>query len=669
MGALGLVVREYSLRHNYLTNNLGIVELVGTVKSEPSKKNTFLISSESINRKKIHLPLRISTRKSHQLSIGQKLWISGRAVSSKEARSAALVFARDIKVLKDANTLFAFTEKIRKRFRFEAEKVGGDAGSLIPGLVIGDTRLESEEFLSQMRRVGLTHLTAVSGENFAIIAAFIGWFLQRIIPILKYRLFVTGIFLTLFIFLVHPSPSVVRASAMTAVAIIATAKGVPVQAITSLGAAIIILLLIDPFQAIDPGFALSVAATAGIILISPKLPLPQFMAIPISATLLCLPIIIAISGTLSLISIPANILASPLVPPITIIGFIAALLPPIAETLLKLVAPFAKALAFIAHFGASFPVLSLPKSFFGATIVLTSFLIFYLNKKLLILAFSIILIIGVFVANQFPGKNWEVVNCDVGQGDGLVINLGNRQAIVIDVGPDEKKIDKCLRTLGIRGIPLLVLTHFHADHVSGLQGLLRNRSLGQVWLTSYTAPFLQRNEVLKELVGKRELFPTRGERVKFNSPKGLVDISVLWPRATFQNYQNLPGDGSSINNSSIALVIKVDRLKIFATGDIEPPVQQEIFNDFHFGPIDILKVPHHGSAYQYPPLLESAHPKISIISVGRENRYGHPAAKTILFLERIGSKVLRTDLDGAVAVDPSLSIRTKKSEWWDITWG
>ena len=669
VGVVGLSIRIYALHHNYLSHNLGAVEIVGSVKSEPSVKNSFLISTESINNHRIHLPVRIISKRPLDISVGEKLKIRGQAVKTREIKTAALVFAKEVRVIKGAKPLFAATEKIRARFRAESSRIGGDAGSLIPGLVIGDTKLESEKFVSQMRRVGLTHLTAVSGENFAIVAAFLSWLLSRVIPKLRVRLFVTAIVLTLFIFLVRPSPSVARASVMAAIALMAMAKGIPVRAIASLGAAIAILILIDPFQAIDPGFALSVGATAGIILISPKLPIPEPLAIPISATIMCTPIIIAISGVFSLVSIPANILASPFVAPITIFGFVAALFPPVAPILLTLIAPLAKIITFIAHFGSNFPVLQLPKSFLGAFLALGAILLFKTNYKYAIVIFIFVSFLYAFINSHFPGKNWEVVNCDVGQGDGFVVNLGNREAIVIDAGPEAKKIDSCLRTLNIKSIPLLILTHFHADHVGGLSGLIKDREIGQVWLTSYTAPFIEREVTLKTLQGKKEYFPIAGERISFQSAKGLVQIQTLWPRQTFDNYQSLPGDGSSINNSSIALIISINNLRILATGDIEPPVQEEIYRSQKIGTVDILKVPHHGSAYQFSPMLTSIAPKISIISVGIDNRYGHPAAKTISLLEEIGSKVLRTDRDGAISVDPSLSIRTKKSEWWDISWG
>ena len=318
--------------------------------------------------------------------------------------------------------------------------------------------------------------------------------------------------------------------------------------------------------------------------------------------------------------------------------------------------------------GSHFPTLSLPKSFLGAGLVVGVILAIYKLRFLSLIFLSPLIFIFIFQNNQFPGKNWEVTNCNVGQGDGLVLNLGHGQAILIDAGPDEKKIDKCLRMLGIRSIPLLVLTHFHADHVGGLKGALANRNIGQVWLTSYTAPFLQREEVLKDISGKKEYFPIAGDEINFKSSKGSVKLRALWPKSSFKNYQSLPGDGSSINNSSIAILITIDKLKIFATGDIEPPVQKEIFNTEYFGAVDILKVPHHGSAYQFAPLLRRCRPRVSLISVGADNRYGHPATKTIALLQEIGSKVLRTDKDGAIAVDPSLSIRTKKSEWWDVAW-
>ena len=132
-------------------------------------------------------------------------------------------------------------------------------------MVLGDTSLQSNDFKEQMQKVGLSHLTAVSGANFVLVASFLLWCLQFIIKRIKHRLIIVLIVLFLFIFLVRPTPSVLRAAVMTLVILIARYRGESTKGIASLGAAITLLILLDPFQSIDPGFALSVLATAGIL--------------------------------------------------------------------------------------------------------------------------------------------------------------------------------------------------------------------------------------------------------------------------------------------------------------------------------------------------------------------------------------------------------------------
>ena len=161
----------------------------------------------------------------------------------------------------------------------------------------------------------------------------------------------------------------------------------------------------------------------------------------------------------------------------------------------------------------------------------------------------------------------------------------------------------------------------------------------------------------------------QGSEVEFDSPRGRVNIKVLWPRLVPENFAALPGDGSSINNSSVALVITIGKLRIFDPGDLEPPAQEALLNSNQLNQVDILKVAHHGSAYQFLPLLDRLHPKLALISVGVGNSYGHPAPSTIAALTSRGIRVRRTDLDGAISVDSALRIRTKKNDWWNISWG
>ena len=605
-------------------------------------------------------------------------------IPTRERKVAALfILEGGLHVIRASNLLQRETFKIRQRFSHRSERIAGDSGTLIPGLVLGDTSRESDEFVSHMRRVGLTHLTAVSGENFAIIAATLLWLSQWFIRRQKLRILLTAVVLIAFIFLVRPSPSVLRASVMTGVLLLSKVKGSRADPLASLGFAIGILVLLDPFQALDAGFALSVAATAGILVLSPQVSgfiqlhgikegIADFLAIPLSATALCAPIIIAISGQLSLLSIPVNLLVSMVVAPITIGGFIAALLPwgNLSHLILVAVNPCAHWISWIAREGAQFPVLLFPRNLLGIAFVLAG-IFFIAKRKWRLFSIELLIVALIFFTQSlaWPGKNWQVVNCDVGQGDALVINLGKRQAIVIDTGPDPDLMQTCLKDLGITKIPLLVLTHFHADHVGGLAGVMKSAKVESVWVSQMNEPVHEYEEAMKEIGNLPISIVHQGEQIRFTSEFGAGQIEVMWPSDQKVDFVSLPGDGSAINNSSIALLIRIGAISLFTAGDIEPPAQSAIVEARGLSDVDILKVAHHGSANQDARLYTELHPDIALISVGAGNSYGHPADSTVQGLRGIGARVMRTDIDGAISIDASLRIRTNKKAWWKISWG
>ena len=229
-----------------------------------------LLKLTKIGQVKVDLPTRIKFDLSQQLTIDQAIRTQVRVIKSKERKVAALLISTGtIEVIGSARKIFTATTTTRDSFKSLIKPT--DAGSLIPGLVLGDTSLQSSSFTKEMQRVGLSHLTAVSGANFALVATFLLWFLKYFVKRLRLRLYLVFIILLIFIFLVRPTPSVLRAAVMTAVVLIAKVLGDKSFGIPSLGCAISLLVLIDPFQAIDPGFALSVLATAGILL------LPQYL--------------------------------------------------------------------------------------------------------------------------------------------------------------------------------------------------------------------------------------------------------------------------------------------------------------------------------------------------------------------------------------------------------
>jgi competence protein ComEC len=160
--------------------------------------------------------------------------------------------------------------------------------------------------------------------------------------------------------------------------------------------------------------------------------------------------------------------------------------------------------------------------------------------------------------------------------------------------------------------------------------------------------------------------PVRG----LSSKVGAITIEVLWPTPNLTSFSELPGEGSQINNSSIATLIRSRDFTIFTGGDLEPPVQHLLINDVRH--VDIYKVCHHGSKYQDLAFMAALNPTLSIISVGSANTYGHPAVQTIEALDRLGSEVVRTDIDGAIALkarNHRFSIRKAKGRFNLIRWG
>lgn len=566
-----------------------------------------------------------------ELLPSQKLFARGKLILSKEPRVAALFLTwQRFEVIADPNPLQILFGDIRSGLRSAAK----DA-PLIPGMVLGDTSMQSPQFTNAMRRAGLTHLTAVSGANFAIVSAFVLWLMQFLIKNPRLRLLVTFLVLLLFIGLVRPSPSVLRAAAMAAVVIFAKMHRERSDSLPALGFAIAIVVIADPWQARDPGFALSVLATTGLLLIAPKIRAPKIISEPIAASVLCAPVIVYLSGYLSMTAILANILAAPLVAPITILGFIAALLPPIAPLLISIAKIPANLITKIAYLAAEPAVIQLRS---GLLLLLIG-LLFWIFCRWWWLLLAIILI-STFL-QRWPNNDWQIVNCDVGQGDALVLKVdskvNSRSAVVIDVGPEPELIDACLKDLGIIEIPLLILTHAHKDHVGGVLGATRKRKVGQI-LTS----------------------AMRGQI--FNV--GELKIEILWPESNFQDQSNgsmsalnenfaVSGESSEINNLSIVALITAPDYTLLTTGDLEPDAQQQI----PVGKVKFLKVAHHGSKLQDPKFNLSADPDFAIISVGRGNSYGHPAATTLSLFR----KVLRTDQLGSIAIDPKkLSISSSK---------
>ena len=686
LGSTVMSLREASLQSSQLTKLYGqSVHVMAQVVTDPSLTTTgnysfiarALFVQTGAGSYGMRIPIRVITPRTSVLHLlpGQSFSATARIVDSKEGRVGALVLIdEDVKVITPASRW----AKSLASIRFGLRNLSGDgnAGALIPGMVLGDTAKQSAEFKNAMKRSGLMHLVAVSGANFAIVSSFVLWCMQFLFTRMKLRLSATAIALICFIALVRPSPSVLRAAAMAAVLLIAQGTNRGRDALPALGFAIGAVVVGDPWQARDAGFALSVLATAGLLLFSPVVveklsrfipeKLAQALAPPIAAIVFCSPVLVSLSGYLSPISILANLLAAPAVGPITILGFIAALISPlvpvISIALIWLIRFPAAFIAAVASWSAQFPVLTLRTGSIGFLIVAVFTLTLWLFKKYIktISVGALILILALTWMQRWPAGDWNVANCDVGQGDSMVLNLGVHRAIVIDVGPDPVAEDRCLKALGIDEISLLILSHFHADHVGGLSGAIKNRKVSQVWLSTNVQPLIESSHVVGLLKNSQVVLPQRG----FSAQVGQFRINVLWPASGTHIFASMPGEGSAINNSSIAVLIASPDVTIFAAGDLEPPAQHELVGDVMA--VDIYKVCHHGSRYQDGDLMRVLKPQIAVISVGATNMYGHPAPQTIDALARLGARIVRTDINGSISIIARahrLSIRTSKGRF------
>lgn len=532
--------------------------------------------------------------------------------------------------------------------------------TLLPGLVLGDTSAQSRELADDLRTSGLSHLTAVSGANVAIVLGAVLWLLQRTRMRRALRFVCLGMLLVLFVAVVQPQPSVMRAAVMGAISLYALATGATKQSAAALWLSVIVLLLLDPFMAWQYGFGLSVAATAGLIVLQPLLAerLPKHrvlnaVLVTVAAQIATLPLLLAMGAPPTWLSIPANVLAEPLVAPATVSGFVAttlaafALLPvPVLSPALHLLAAiaalpgvyFGDCIVWIARVGANSalavsPFASLRSSaiFICVGVVLWQLRRHRRSAATLLVLYFVLSTCG--APHRWPPADWWYVMCDVGQGDASVIRTSPGHAIVVDAGPEPRAMRTCLRKLRIRTVDVLVLTHFHADHVEGVAGIIAQADVRQVMASPLRDPLLEYQRVRATVkVPIRTL--SRGDRFR----AGDTAVDVLWP-----DPERITGDP---NNGSVVLLVRTPHGSLLLTGDADADAQAHL-PSVH---VDVLKVPHHGSRYQLSDYLAGLRPSVALVSVGAENDYGHPAATTMSLFRSGGTPVLRTDERGGIAV-------------------
>jgi len=611
----------------------------------------------------------------------ERVRVRGRLAPPEPGRAElAVMSVASHEVVAPAGRVARVAEHLRAGLRRSVDGAPADARGLLPGLVIGDTSRTPPDLTEAMQATGMTHLTAVSGSNIAVVGGMVLGLCVLVGLPRRWRPGVVALAIVGFVVLARPEPSVVRAAAMGLIGLLGVSRSRRSAGLPVLAGAIVVVLVIDPWMARSFGFALSALATLGLLLftrpwgdaVARHLParlafLGPAVAIPVAAQAMCAPLVVLLQGSVSVVGVLANLLAAPLVAPATVAGVVAAVVSVVADGPARLVgwlgAVPTLGIARVARVMSDVPggTMPWPDGGRGALLLAAVTVLLVLTARSLArfaLLRPVVAVgaVGILVAGivptrvvTWPPAGWRIVFCDVGQGDAAVVRTGPGRALVVDAGPDPPTVDGCLDSLGIEVVDAVVLTHFHADHVEGLPGVLDGRRVGQVLTSPVAEPAWQVREV--ESWTRADGIPTSGLAAGDRLAFGDVHAEVWAPVRRIDA-------GSVPNNASVVLAVHVGEVDALLLGDVEREAAHDLLlrmrRDGAMGSaaerFDVVKTPHHGSANLDAGLMATVRAPVAVVSVGKDNDYGHPTSAHLTMLSRNGYAVHRTDRDGHVAV-------------------
>lgn len=615
--------------------------------------------------------------------IGETVTVTGTMkVLPTSSETAALVYASARpRAQAPPPEVLAAADTIRAAFSKQARDLPGDGGALLPGLAIGDVHELPSSLSDDMKQASLTHLTAVSGANCAVVVSLVGAAAAALGLGRGARTVASLTALAGFVVLVTPQPSVLRAAVMAAVIVFGGWAGRPGRAVPALSLAVVSLLAIDPWLAVSYGFALSVLATGALLLLAPPLSerlarwmpsrLATLLSVPTAAQLVCQPVLLMLNPTVPLYGVLANLVAEPAAPIATVLGLASCIVIPIwapAGALLAHVAWVPSAwIAAVARVSSALPSSGLDwaEGALGVALmtVLTVAIVLVVARPVRRIArtariaalgaataITICSFAGVAGARLAQAVDrpaaWSIAACDIGQGDAVLLSSNGAHALV-DTGPDPARLTGCLNDLGIARIDLLVLTHYDLDHVGGTQAVIGKVSVAMV------GPLVdERGRRMAEQL-KRGGASVHVARTGDAGRLGDVSWRVLWPDAEPHGME--PG-----NEQSVTVLFSGDGIRSLFLGDLDERAQDALLETGRVPPVDVVKVAHHGSRDQAEPLYQHIRAAVALISCGTGNDYGHPTATALGILKRSGTVVMRTDVEGMLMVssDGAGSLRT-----------
>jgi competence protein ComEC len=557
---------------------------------------------------------------------------------------------------------------------------------LARGFVLGEDDRIDAATVEDFRRAGLSHLLAVSGQNVALLALLAMPLLAALGMPLRTRLIWVIAAIAVYVPLVGGGPSIVRAGVMGALTFLATLAGRRTSRLYTLAIAAIVTLAIDPGVGADVGWQLSFAAVLGILALARPLQaaiarrlgsgglggvLAEGTALTVAATLATAPLIAFHFGALSTLTLLANLLALPAVAPAMWLGMFVSLgaqVPGFPAAIPNaLAAPLFAYIALVARWCGRphWAYLELDLGWFGLLASYALLLVIALVGPVFLRArrlsglrlhrsrpkrwgrrpvVAVVVLIGA-LAFAFGGRGAGVAAppsglrvsvLDVGQGDAILLQPAKAAAVLIDGGPPGDDLAGKLRDLGVDSIGAAIVTHEQSDHTGGIEDLLGRLPIGRLLY----ARLGRRLRAAAEAAGADPVRLAAGDVLRC----GHLRLSVLWPPPELLVD---PLAGADPNDQALVVLARWQRFSMLLTADAEAgevPIDP--------GPVDVLKVAHHGSEDAgLDALLDRTTPELAVISVGVDNPYGHPTPQTLATLAEHGVQTLRTDRRGTIVLD------------------
>ncbi|AEY66475.1 DNA internalization-related competence protein ComEC/Rec2 [Clostridium sp. BNL1100] len=570
---------------------------------------------------------------------------------------------------------YAIKNKVVDIISYSLDK---NQAGLLEGMLIGYKDGLDENAFTAFSKAGLSHIMVASGMNVAfIILPFTFIFKKLRLSSLKANI-ITIFILILFVFVTGFSASVVRAVIMGIIILTGRIIMREPDIYTSISASALILLIINPYTLFDIGFQLSFGATLSLVMFYPQIKsfteykyipnvISDTLAATIAAQLGVIPVTLYYFNNFSTFSIISNILVVPLVEFVTIIGFImvfAGLLNIYLAVIIGYINnTFLSFILFVTEVTSKIPfsLLKLPTPTFGMVLFYYLFIIYIFKGRNYFQAKKytkhlkraiIILIIIIFGAKSLIPKPLEITYLDVGQGDSTFIRTAHGTKILIDGGGREANSKSefdigesvmvpYILDRGTKKVDIVIASHGHSDHTEGLEAVLRELSVGTVIVPETDGRGLEKvNSICKEK-NISVIKCKQGDRINLDNE---TIFEVLNPLS----YKIDSIAQEDLNESSLVLKLVYKNVKVLFTGDSGIPSEERMLKQGLDLKADIIKVGHHGSpGSSSNDYIKAVKPEYGVVSVGRNN-FGHPSQFVIDTFQENGTKLFRTDENGAV---------------------